>query len=368
MLLEDLKFDIEKSIEKLGEIRGSLDIDDKQRQINALDKVMSGAEFWDDQLTAQKVMKNLTALKDTINEYDILKRKCDDVHTLWELALEENDTELYDEIANMLFAVKDELERLELRLMLNGEYDNNNALLSVHAGAGGTEAQDWAQMLLRMYTRWAERDGYKVEIMDCLAGDEAGIKSATISVTGINAYGYLKSEKGVHRLVRISPFDSNARRHTSFAAVDVMPEIDDNIEITINSQDLKVDTYRASGAGGQNVNKTDSAVRLTHIPTNIVVACQTERSQLQNRENAMKMLKSKLFDYERQKLEEKRSEVAGEYLSNEWGSQIRSYVFHPYNMVKDHRTGWEVGNVHGVMEGQIDGFINAYLKGMKLEK
>jgi peptide chain release factor 2 len=347
---------------------GLFDIDDKQRQINALDKVMSGAEFWDDQLTAQKVMKNLTALKDTINEYDILKRKCDDVHTLWELALEENDTELYDEIANMLFAVKDELERLELRLMLNGEYDNNNALLSVHAGAGGTEAQDWAQMLLRMYTRWAERDGYKVEIMDCLAGDEAGIKSATISVTGINAYGYLKSEKGVHRLVRISPFDSNARRHTSFAAVDVMPEIDDNIEITINSQDLKVDTYRASGAGGQNVNKTDSAVRLTHIPTNIVVACQTERSQLQNRENAMKMLKSKLFDYERQKLEEKRSEVAGEYLSNEWGSQIRSYVFHPYNMVKDHRTGWEVGNVHGVMEGQIDGFINAYLKGMKLEK
>jgi len=329
---------------------------------------MSGAEFWDDQTESQKVMKNMTILKDAVNEYDRLKRKCDDVHTLWELALEENDLELYAEIATLLADVTGELERLELRLMLNGEYDSNNALLSVHAGAGGTEAQDWAQMLLRMYTRWAERDGYKVELMDYQAGDEAGVKSATIFVTGINAYGYLKSEKGVHRLVRISPFDSNARRHTSFAAVDVMPEIDDNIEIIISPQDLKVDTYRASGAGGQNVNKTDSAVRITHIPTNIVVACQSERSQLHNRENAMKMLKSRLFDYERRKLEEKRNEIAGDYMSNEWGSQIRSYVFHPYNMVKDHRTGWEVGNVHGVMDGQLDGFINAFLKGMKLEK
>lgn len=329
---------------------------------------MSDAEFWDDQLASQKVMKNITVLKDTIDEYNKLKRKCDDAHTLWELALEENDTELYAEIEAMQLEVKDELDRLELRLMLNGPYDNSNALLSVHAGAGGTEAQDWAEMLLRMFTRWAERAGYRVEMMDYQAGDEAGVKSATISVTGINAYGYLKSEKGVHRLVRISPFDSNARRHTSFAAVDVMPEIDENIEIAINQQDLKVDTYRASGAGGQNVNKTDSAVRITHIPTNIVVACQSERSQLHNRENAMKMLKSKLFDHERRKQEEKRAEIAGEYMSNEWGSQIRSYVFHPYNLVKDHRTGWEVGNVHGVMEGQIDGFINAFLKGMKLEK
>lgn len=354
-----------KSLAKLG---GLFDIELKRARISALEQIMGGADFWDDQQQAQAVMKELTVLKDTLNEYSALQQKCDDVAVLWELAMEESDAGLYDEIAASLGVVTGELERMELRLMLNGEYDGNNVILDVHAGAGGTEAQDWAQMLLRMYTRWAERAGYKVDMLDYIYGDEAGIKSATISVSGINAYGYLKSEKGVHRLVRISPFDSNARRHTSFAAVDVMPEIDDNIEIVINPQDLKIDTYRASGAGGQNVNKTDSAVRLTHIPTNIVAACQTERSQLQNRENAMKMLKAKLFDFERRKQDEKRAEIAGDYMSNEWGSQIRSYVFHPYSMVKDHRTGWESGNVQAVMDGEIDGFINAFLKGMKLEK
>ncbi|MEA4817228.1 MAG: peptide chain release factor 2, partial [[Clostridium] scindens] len=255
-----------------------------------------------------------------------------------------------------------EIEQFELSLMLSGEYDANPAILTLHAGAGGTDAQDWCQMLLRMYVRWAEKHKCKLETMDFLAGDEAGVKSATIRVVGHNAYGYLKAEKGVHRLVRISPFDSNARRHTSFAAVDVMPEIDDSVEVNINMVDVKVDTYRASGAGGQHINKTDSAVRMTHMPTGIVVQCQSERSQIQNREYCMRVLRTKLFELERKKQADVLNEIGGEYHAIEWGSQIRSYVFHPYNMVKDHRTHAETGNVQAVMDGEIDLFIEAYLK------
>ena len=283
---------------------------------------------------------------------------------LFELAMEEDreDNSLYREIADDSKSLKNDVEKLELLIMLSGEYDQNNAIVSLHAGAGGTEAQDWVAMLLRMYVRWAEQKGYKAETLDFLAGDEAGIKSATILVSGLNAYGYLKSEKGVHRLVRISPFDSSARRHTSFAAVDVMPEIDDSIVVEINPDEIRVDTFRASGAGGQHVNKTDSAVRMTHMPTGIVVQCQSERSQIQNREQCLKLLKAKLFQLARQKQDEKKSELGGQYQSIEWGSQIRSYVFHPYNMVKDHRTSAETANSQMVMDGGIDIFIEAYLK------
>lgn len=324
---------------------------------------MAAPDFWDDPATAQKVMQELTRLKESIGSYRELSNRYSDTATLWELGQEESDESVYQEIADTLVALGKEIEHLELTLMLSGEYDANNAILTLHAGAGGTEAQDWVQMLLRMYVRWAEKNNYKVETMDFLAGDEAGVKSATIMVTGRNAYGYLKSEKGVHRLVRISPFDTSGRRHTSFAAVDVMPEIDDAIDVNINPVDLKVDTFRAGGAGGQHINKTDSAVRMTHLPTGVVVQCQSERSQIQNREQCMRLLRAKLFELERQKQEEKKEELGGDYQAIEWGSQIRSYVFHPYNLVKDHRTGTEMGNVQAVMDGDIDSFIEAYLKG-----
>ncbi len=307
-------------------------------------------------------MQEITGLKDSVAQYYGLEDRFQDLQTLWQLGMEEKDESVYPEVESSLYSIVKDIEQLELALMLSGEYDANNAILTVHAGAGGTEAQDWAQMLLRMFVRWAEKGGFKVETLDFLAGDEAGIKSATILVSGRNAYGYLKSEKGVHRLVRISPFDANARRHTSFAAVDVMPEIDDNVEVAINPVDLKVDTFRAGGAGGQHVNKTDSAVRMTHIPTGVIVQCQSERSQIQNREQCMKLLRAKLFELERRRQDEKRAEIAGDYQAIEWGSQIRSYVFHPYNLVKDHRTNFEVGNVHAVMDGEIDPFIEAFLK------
>lgn len=282
--------------------------------------------------------------------------------TLIELAEESGDEELDGEIKQEVKALKDMLEKAKLETLLSGKYDSKNAIVSLHAGAGGTEAQDWVQMLLRMYTRWAEGKGYKVTILDILPGDEAGIKSVTILVEGFNAFGYLKSEKGVHRLVRISPFDAANRRHTSFASVDVMPEIDDDVEIEIRSEDLKIDTYRASGAGGQYVNKTESAVRITHIPTGIVVACQTERSQQSNRNTAMKLLKAKLFDLHQQEQQKELDKIRGVQREIAWGSQIRSYIFQPYSLVKDHRTNVEVGNVQAVMDGEIDEFINAYLK------
>ena len=318
--------------------------------------------MWDDPAKAQKIMQELTGLKDSVGDYRRLSSRYADMLTLWQLGMEEKDESVYPEVESELEEIRKDLDHLELNLMLSGEYDANNAILTIHAGAGGTEAQDWAQMLLRMFVRWGEKGGNKVEMLDFLAGDEAGVKSATILLSGHNAYGFLKSEKGVHRLVRISPFDANARRHTSFAAVDVMPEIDDNVEVDINPVDLKVDTYRASGAGGQHINKTDSAVRMTHIPTGVIVQCQSERSQIQNREQCMKLLRAKLFELERRRQEEKRAEIAGDYQAIEWGSQIRSYVFHPYSLVKDHRTGFETGNVQAVMDGELEGFIEAYLK------
>ncbi len=323
---------------------------------------MAAPGFWDDPAEAQKVAQELTVLKDNIAQYYQLQQQHEDVEMLWQLGSEEADESVYDEIQAALKSMEKELETLQLDLMLSGEYDRNNAILTLHAGAGGTEAQDWAQMLLRMYVRWAEKQNYKVETMDFLAGDEAGVKSATLMISGHNAYGYLKSEKGVHRLVRISPFDASGRRHTSFAAVDIMPEIDDAVSIDINMVDVRVDTYRASGAGGQHINKTDSAVRMTHLPTGVIVQCQSERSQIKNREQCMKLLRAKLFELERKKQENMLNEIAGDYQAIEWGSQIRSYVFHPYSLVKDHRTNSETGNVQAVMDGDLEQFIEAYLK------
>jgi len=346
-------------LKKLG---GLFDVVGKEAQIKKLSDRLEEPDFWDDPAAAQKIMQEMTALKATTAQYGELKNRYDDLAVLWQLGLEENDESVLSEVNTQLNSLATEAEHLQLSLMLSGEYDANNAILTLHAGAGGTEAQDWALMLLRMYVGWAERSGEKVETLDLLDGDEAGIKSATILVSGRNAYGYLKAEKGVHRLVRISPFDSNARRHTSFAALDVMPEVDDNVEIDLRTEDIRVDTFRAGGAGGQHINKTDSAVRMTHIPTNTVVQCQNERSQIQNREQCMKLLRAKLFELERQKMASEKAEMAGDYQKIEWGSQIRSYVFNPYSMVKDHRTNFEVGNIQAVMDGDIDPFIEAWLK------
>ncbi|WP_217805865.1 peptide chain release factor 2 [Sporomusa malonica] len=362
MLLEDLRGSIETLAKRLDEMRGSLDVAGKSERIEELEDRMSDPTFWDNPEEAQKVAQEVTRLKDSISQYHDMITRHSDMATLWELGMEERDESVYPEVTAALAGLEQDIEHLELTRMLSGEYDGNNAILTLHAGAGGTEAQDWAQMLLRMYVRWAEKNNYKVETMDFLAGDEAGVKSVTLMIAGTNAYGYLKAEKGVHRLVRISPFDASGRRHTSFAAVDVMPEIDDSVEVSINPVDLRVDTFRASGAGGQHINKTDSAVRMTHLPTGVVVQCQSERSQIQNREQCMRLLRAKLFELERQRQDEKKAELGGEYQAIEWGSQIRSYVFHPYNLVKDHRTAAETGNVQAVMDGEIELFVEAYLK------
>ena len=326
---------------------------------------MGEPNFWDNPEEAQKVAQIVTQLKDEVGIFRSLERRSEDLEVMLELAMEEEDADIVGEIEQSLTSVRADIEHLELGMLLSGEYDANNAILTLHAGAGGTEAQDWTSMLLRMFGRFAERSGYSVDVLDYQPGDEAGVKSVTLGINGHNAYGYMKSEKGVHRLVRISPFDSNARRHTSFAAVDVMPEIDDTVEINISPADLKVDTYRASGAGGQHINKTDSAVRMTHIPTGIIVQCQNQRSQIQNRERCMQLLRTKLFEYEKQKQAELKSDIAGDYQAIEWGSQIRSYVFHPYNMVKDHRTGAETGNVQAVMDGNLELFVEAYLRSLQ---
>ena len=309
-------------------------------------------------------MQRTSALKNKVEGYNTLVSKYDDAMALIELANEDEDLSLLEEAQSEVEAIKEELEKQRLQTLLTGEYDSKNAILTFHAGSGGTEAQDWAEMLYRMYNRWAEKGGFKVKTLDYLDGDEAGLKSAVILVEGLNAYGYLKSEAGVHRLVRVSPFDSSGRRHTSFASLEVMPEIDDNIQIDINPEDIKMDVYRASGAGGQKVNKTSSAVRLTHIPTGIVVACQVERSQHQNREVAMKMLMSKLMEIKEREHLDKIEDIKGVQKEITWGSQIRSYVFMPYTLVKDHRTSYETGNISAVMDGDIDGFINAYLKAL----
>lgn len=326
-----------------------------------MEQELTEPDFWNDTEAMQKRMQKIKSLKTTVEDFEKLNNYWEDVYTLNELGIEENDSTVIEDIKEGVQTLKTDIKGLKLKTLLKGAYDKNNAIVSLHAGAGGTEAQDWVQMLLRMYTRWAESKDYTVKILDYLEGDEAGIKNVSIHVKGENAYGYLNTEKGVHRLVRISPFDSSGRRHTSFASVDVMPELDDSIEIRINPDDLRIDTYRSSGAGGQHVNKTDSAVRITHIPTGLVASCQSERSQFQNKDTALKMLKSKLFELKEQEQKEKIEDLKGIQMRIEWGSQIRSYVFCPYTMVKDHRTNYEEGNIGAVMDGEIDGFINAYL-------
>lgn len=323
---------------------------------------MHQENFWDDAENAGKVLKKIKFLNNKIDKINGLKREYEDIEVLIELGMEADDESVIPEVENSFKVLKEDVESFRIETLLKGQYDRNNAIFTVHSGAGGLEAQDWAEMLLRMYTRWAEKKGYAVSIMDMLRDYEAGIKSATLLVEGENAYGYLKSEKGVHRLVRISPFDAAGKRHTSFASVDVMPELDDDIKVEIDEEDLKIDTYRSGGAGGQHVNKTDSAVRITHIPTGIIVQCQNERSQHSNKEMAMKMLTAKLLELMEQEHKDKIDDIKGEYREIAWGSQIRSYVFHPYNLVKDHRTGEETGNVSAVMDGELDNFINAYLK------
>ena len=337
------------------------DVARKEEKIAELEYKMGEPTFWDDAEEAQKVNQELAATKGSVDKYKEIVAKTDDAQALLEMALEEGDASMESEVQAEFEAIKAAVRELELEVLLSGPYDANNAILTLHAGAGGTEAQDWTQMLLRMYGRWAERHGFSVVTADLLPGDEAGVKSATLFINGHNAYGYLKSEKGVHRLVRISPFDSNARRHTSFSACDIMPEIDDAVEVAINMADVRVDTYRASGAGGQHINKTSSAVRMTHMPTGIVVQCQNERSQLQNREQCMKMLRAKLFELEQEKKEAEIQKLEGDQQKIEWGSQIRSYVFQPYTLVKDMRTGMETGNVQAVMDGDLDPFIEAFL-------
>ncbi|CAM3530677.1 peptide chain release factor 2 [Marinicrinis lubricantis] len=326
---------------------------------------MSEPDFWNDNEKAQKLIAEANAVKAVVEQYQKLQSEYDDLQMMAELAQEENDAEMAAEVESTLPKLKADVEGFELQLLLSEPYDKSNAILELHPGAGGTESQDWAEMLLRMYRRWAEDKGYKVEVLDYLPGDEAGVKSVTLLIKGYNAYGYLKAEKGVHRLVRISPFDASGRRHTSFVSCDVVPEIEEDVgDIEIRTEDIKIDTYRASGAGGQHINTTDSAVRITHIPTGIVVTCQSERSQIQNRERAMKVLRSKLYE---RKIEEQQQEIAairGEQSDIAWGSQIRSYVFHPYSMVKDHRTSAETGNVDAVMDGELDMFIDAYLRKM----
>lgn len=323
---------------------------------------MAAPDFWDDNEKAQKTIAEMNGIKGAVDQFQALAGEYEDLEVLVQLVEEEGDESLASEVTEGIASLVKKLEDFEMQLLLSQPYDRLNAILELHPGAGGTESQDWAEMLLRMYRRWAEKRDFKVEVLDYLPGDEAGVKSVTLLIKGFNAYGYLKAEKGVHRLVRISPFDASGRRHTSFVSCDVMPEIEDDVEIDIRTEDLKVDTYRSSGAGGQHINTTDSAVRITHLPSGIVVSCQTERSQIKNRERAMKMLRSKLYEKKIEEQEKHLAEIRGEQSDIAWGSQIRSYVFHPYSMVKDHRTSTETGNVGAVMDGDLDAFIDAYLR------
>ncbi len=363
---DQYRLDLQAMEESILELRDSLEIAKHEAEIKELEEKTADPDFWNDMEASQKVLQELKQLKNKVGRYHTLHTDWEDALTLCELAIEEDDDSLLPELEESYKALTEEAETLRLETLLSGKYDANNAILSIHPGAGGTEAQDWAEMLLRMYQHWAERRGFTVETLDYLAGDEAGVKSVTIQISGDNAYGYAKAEKGVHRLVRCSPFDASGRRHTSFVSVDVMPEIGDDIDVQINPDDLKIDTFRSGGAGGQHVNKTDSAIRITHIPTGVVVACQNERSQHQNKDTAMKMLKAKLVEMAEREHKEKIDELKGDMKDIAWGSQIRSYVFHPYSMVKDHRTNWETGNTGAVMDGDLDPFINAYLKGASL--
>ena len=358
---EEYKVKLNSLKPTLDSLRDALHLEAAEKEIEELEGQSARDGFWNDVENSQRVQKRLKQLKGKTENYQKLCAQWDDLMTLCEMAIEENDDSMLPELQSDFAAFEKKLEETRLGTLLTGEYDANNAILTFHAGAGGTEAQDWTQMLYRMYNMWAERHGYTVKLMDYLDGDEAGIKSATIMIEGENAYGFLKSEHGIHRLVRISPFDASGRRHTSFAAVEVMPEISDDNEIELREEDIKMDVYRSSGAGGQKVNKTSSAVRLTHIPTGIVVASQVERSHFQNLENCKNMLRARLAEIKEREHLEKISDIKGVQMKIEWGSQIRSYVFMPYTLAKDHRTGFENGNIQNVMDGDIDGFINAFL-------
>ncbi|HQQ43557.1 MAG TPA: peptide chain release factor 2 [Bacillota bacterium] len=360
--LEQYKYGLSEIWDAIEEIEVSLDLTSIQERIYELEQEMNQEGIWNDAENAGKVLKTIKALKDKTEKIENLKKEYEDIEVLIELGMEAQDESVIPEVEKSFKTLQKDVESFRIETLLKGQYDRNNAIFTIHSGAGGLEAQDWAEMLLRMYTRWAERKGYAITILDMLRDYEAGIKSAALLIEGENAYGYLKSEKGVHRLVRISPFDTAGKRHTSFASVDVMPELDDEVKVEIDEEDLKIDTYRSSGAGGQHVNKTDSAVRITHIPTGIIVQCQNERSQHSNKEMAMKMLFAKLLEIKEQEHKDKIDDIKGEYREIAWGSQIRSYVFHPYNLVKDHRSGEETGNTGAVMDGELDDFINAYLK------
>ena len=353
---------LEKMGEDLEQVAQALHLDTIAQEIEELHAEMSQPDLWNDPQKAQQVNQRLKNLTDTREKVESLRRGISDAKEMVDLLQAEDDSQLFEELKTEASRLEGEVEELHLRTLLHGEYDEMGAIMTLHAGAGGTEAQDWTQMLQRMYSRFCERHGYQVKITDFLPGDEAGVKSVTFEVTGQNAYGYLKAEKGVHRLVRISPFDANARRHTSFASLDVIPILEDDSVIEIRNEDLRIDTFRATGAGGQHINRTDSAVRITHLPTGIVVTCQNERSQVQNKEMCMRMLRSRLAELKEREQMEKMAAIQGELKKIEWGSQIRSYVFHPYSMVKDHRTNYETANVNAVMDGDLDGFITAYLK------
>ena len=343
---------------------GLFDIEKKKENVEELEEKTKDNSFWEDTENSTKVLQEIKVLKNSITNFEEIYNLLQDTFVLIELGNEEGDESIVPEVKQNVKMLGKRIDNLEVQSLLSGKHDTANAIITIHPGAGGTEAQDWAEMLYRMYSMWAEKNGYKLEELDYLDGDGAGVKSVTFSVSGLNSYGYLKGESGVHRLVRISPFDSAGRRHTSFASVEVIPEISDDVEINIDPNDLRVDTYRSSGAGGQHVNKTESAIRITHIPTNIVVSCQTQRSQIQNRETAMKMLVSKLMELKERENKEKIEDLKGVQREIAWGSQIRSYVFCPYTMVKDHRTNFETGNVDAVMNGEINDFINEYLKSL----
>ena len=364
VLLDELRVELVGYRPQLKELGDVLQVARAQSELDDLRIQVTYDGFWDDAEKSQKVMQKIRKLENTVDKFRHLNQKLEDTIALIDLCMEEDDDSSNEEILQDVESFKEELEAEKLSTLLTGEYDGSNAILTFHAGAGGTEAQDWAQMLYRMYNRWAERHDFKVSLLDYLDGDEAGLKSASMLVEGQNAYGFLKSEAGVHRLVRVSPFDASGRRHTSFAALEVMPEIDDSMEVDIRLEDVKMDVFRSSGAGGQHINKTSSAVRLTHIPTGIVVSCQTQRSQFQNRDFAMKMLRSKLVEIKEREHLEKISDIKGVQKEIAWGAQIRSYVVMPYTLAKDHRTGFENGNISAVMDGDLDGFINAYLKAL----
>ena len=365
--LDQFKYTLSTYDETLKEVKDSLDLENKERRITELDKSMEEPGFWDDPECSTKTVREAKNLKDTVDGYKHLEQQYEDIQVMIEMGYEENDPAMIPEIQEMLDEFVKELEELRTKTLLSGEYDGCNAILKLNAGAGGTEAMDWCSMLYRMYQRWADKKGFTTEVLDFLDGDEAGLKSITLQVNGENAYGYLKSEKGVHRLVRISPFNAAGKRQTSFVSCDVMPDIEEDLDVEINPDDLRIDTYRSSGAGGQHINKTSSAIRITHLPTGIVVQCQNERSQFQNKDKAMQMLKAKLYLLKQQENAEKLSDIRGDVKDINFGNQIRSYVMQPYTLVKDHRTNAENGNVNAVMDGDIDLFISAYLKWISLK-